>query len=275
MILPFDPAARGRTHPQILTPLRRAWVHDLDGVHHTYQGIPDIYAFYAQIKYQTLREDLPHLSREDIRRIGLESYATTGDGLIGFVATALESGLAPEKEDMFREGLFRLFHKEKFEWVSQHASGILEPCQRTIDLMDRICGQGVRMGLLTQGCFPNWAQPILEARGTLPFFDRHACLDFHSVGYETKKHSTRPLEAAMKFLRATPEEVVFIEDSIDNLITAKSLSPAILCTLISPVPLKPEYKPYVDLHMPDLVTFLEYAHTVYCPKPPRLENVPT
>lgn len=269
MLINFGRAATNLKKIIPLTPERVAWVNDVDGVHHYYEGIDDVYAFYAEMKYRTLCEDFPHLSREDIRTIGLKSYNDTGDGLIGFVDEAIRQNIiTSDGIENFREGIFRLFHKEKFEAVSQRQSLLLQPCDRTTLLLSQLHGY-LNQAILTQGCFPNWAKPVLEARGTLKYFNRHACLDFHDVGYQTKKLSTRPLEMAIRALGSTPEQVVFIEDSIDNIKTAKSLSPQILTVLISRHPLSPENEAFVDIQMPRLVNFLEYARTVFVPNAPK------
>lgn len=270
MIIPFRSATQPPLERQTLTPDRRYCVHDVDGVHHGYEGIDDVFGFYAHVKYVTLQDDFPDLSREDIRLIGLKSYQETGDGLIGFVNAAIQYGvIKPERADLFREGLFRGFHKQKFEIVQERGYDLLIPQPRTIQLMKDISAHFTH-GILTQGCFPNWVKPVLESRGMLSFFEIHACLDFHDVGYETKKLSTKPLQIALDALGARPEETIFIEDSIDNLVMAKALDPRILCVLISDEPLKPQHEPYVDIQMPSLVTFLEYARNQLCKPAPLL-----
>lgn len=270
MIIPFGNATQPPLERQILTPERRYCVHDADGVHHGYEEIDDVFGFYAHVKYVTLQDDFPDLSPEDIRRIGLKSYEETGDGLIGFVDTAIEHGIInPENADLFREGLFRRFHKQKFEIVQERGYALLTPRPRTIQLMNDLSAHFTH-GILTQGCFPNWVKPVLEARGMIEFFERHACLDFHDVGYVTKKLSTKPLQMALDVLGARPEETIFIEDSIDNLVMAKELDPRILCVLITKEGLKPHQDPYVDIQTPDLVTFLEYARNKLCKPAPLL-----
>lgn len=271
MILPFQNAVQS-PDKLALTPDRRFWVNDIDDVHHSYEGAGDIYDFYAHVKYLTLREDFPTLSPEDIRAIGRKSYDETGDGLLGFTSLAKEWNLiSAEREDLFREGLFRSFHREKFQYAKENNMALLNPHTRTIKLLEQLRGH-VQHGILTQGCLMNWVRPVLESRGTWEFFTKHACLDLHDIGYETKKLSTRPIQMAIAALGATPAQTVFLEDSVDNLKMAKIFNPDILTVLITRKNPEPEFEPFIDIHMPDLATFLEFATTRYPVSKPALRN---
>jgi phosphoglycolate phosphatase-like HAD superfamily hydrolase len=136
--------------------------------------------------------------------------------------------------------------------------------------MDELQRAGVTQSFLTQGCRVYWAEPVLEAKTVLPYFDLGLSMDFHDSNYETKKLSMRPIAEAIRRHGATPDKIVFLEDSVDNLVMSKQFDPRILTVMISPQPLPPEKEAFVDIQMPDLVTFLEYARNVFCPLDTRL-----
>ncbi len=77
---------------------------------------------------------------------------------------------------------------------------------------------------------------------------------------------------AIAALGATPAQTVFLEDSVDNLKMAKIFNPDILTVLITRKNPEPEFEPFIDIHMPDLATFLEFATTRYPVSKPALRN---
>ena len=250
-----------------LTIERDAWIHDLDGVHHNYEGLGDIYEFYGRMKYLAFQEKFSHLNEDQIVSMGKKSFRQHGDGLLIFLEHALEIGIAKQSSKfMFLEDLFRYFHKVKFEHATTE---MLTPCVETNAGFNAMAGR-VRHGMLTQGCLPNWGIPTLNAKKRFQFFERHACLDFHDVGYVTKKLSPIPLKMAIKALDTSPERVVFIEDSLDNLATAKKLDRNIMCVYVhnkKPLDALPDY---VDLQVPDLKTLVQMGAKLHAK--PSLDN---
>lgn len=273
MLVPFTTATENRFPHQSLTRNRTAWIYDVDDVLHNYEGAGDIYDFYAEVKILHFGKFFPDLTAIQIREIGLQSYKTLGDGILGYVAYGLSTGVIPPGEEkLFRERFFRDFHKEKFRLVSERNLPLLKPHDRTTQLMDRLNNAGITQSFLTQGCRIHWAEPVLEAKEVLRFFERSISMDFFDSNFETKKLSIHPIAEAIRRHGVSPDKVVFIEDSIDNLVTAKQYDPRILTVLISPRPIAPEKEAFVDIHAPDLVTFLEYAKDIYCPTDPRLTH---
>ncbi len=271
MLVPFTTAAKNRFPRQHLTRNRTAWVYDVDGVIHYYEGIGDILDFYAEVKILHFSGVLPHLNPRQIRALGRKSYEATGDGLLGYVVHALEAGLLkPGEESVFREKIFRGFHQEKFKIVQERDLPLLWPDNRTTQLMEELKQSGVTQSFLTQGCRIHWAEPVLEAKKLLRFFELAISMDFSDSNFETKKLSRKPIVEAIRRHGVSPDKVVFIEDSIDNLVTAKQYDPRILTVLISPRPVAPEKEAFVDIQTPDLVTFLECAQKIFCPPDPRL-----
>src|SRR5690606_11174262 len=86
----------------------------------------------------------------------------------------------------------------------------------------------IRHGVLTQSCVTGWASPFLTMLGRLDYFDPACRLGFVECDFETKAHSTKPLQKAISLMNASPEQVVFIEDTLANIERAKELDPRIL-----------------------------------------------
>lgn len=238
-------ASSNRAHPT-LDAQRTILIHDLDGVHHRYDGLPDLYDFYAKVKYTTLSPHFPDMSAEEIKRHGLDSYKQTGDGLLLFHDLAIARGMNKRDATLFRERIFRDFHQVGRQILEAQAPDIFKSCDLTLRLFEDVA-PFVRHGLLTQSCGENWGKPILQAQGKLKFFDGGALVDFAACDFVTKAMSVEPLRHIMGLMKASPEQCVFLEDSLANLERAKQLSPDIMTVYIChDLPLA-ELPSYVDM----------------------------
>lgn len=253
--------------PQILTPQRTHWIFDVDGVLHSYEGIPDVMAFFAQVKLKTLRDDFHMMTDDEIIGLGKKSYLETGDGLHLYSDHAVQTRIiANENKDLFREGLLRRFHRKKLQATQEGNLDLLQGCSQTNDFLSKLNNAGIGFSFLTQSCRRHWAEPVLQSRGLLEHFNRYQSLDFHEIGYQTKKLSYSPIEQAVKATDLTPDKIVFIEDSADNLVTAKKRFPTLLTVLISKTPVSGPAASFIDRQAEDLKMFLQDAQTVYNPR---------
>lgn len=256
---------------QVLDQTRRKWGHDYDGVHNRYSHVPDIYAYLGAIKVAALQILYPaaveRLGADELRRIGVEWYHKTGDGLRGFVEMAIADMGVDEFE--FQRDLHALYNKINFERTVQQFPQLFERCANVNARLENLRG-AVEHGLVTQSCLVNWAIPGLKRQERIEYFLPRAMIGFEEVGYVTKSHSTHPVDTIMTLMKAKPEEFVFIEDTPGNLKKAKELDPRILTVHIcengaedAPVP------DYVDIRVPNLDTFLQQAEAVFMPAAPR------
>lgn len=244
--------------------------HDYDGVHNRYSHVPDIYAYLGAIKIAALQILYPsaieQFGADELRRIGVEWYHKTGDGLRGFVEMAMADMGVDEYE--FQRELHTLYNKINFERTVSEYPQLFELCTTVNGRLDNLRGH-VEHGLVTQSCLVNWAIPGLKRQERIDYFLPHAMIGFEESGYVTKSHSTRPVETIMRLMNAKPEEFVFIEDSPGNLKKAKELDERILtvhiCEGEDAVPL-PDY---IDIRVPNLDTFLQQAETVFVPATPK------
>jgi FMN phosphatase YigB (HAD superfamily) len=246
---------------QVLGPNRRKIVHDYDGVHYDYAVVPDIYGFLGEVKVFLAEKLFPTLLEEigaaELKRIGVESYHKTGDGLRGFVDLAIERLGVDEAE--FQRDLHILYNQTNMVRTLQQYPSIFEYCGQTNALMDSLRGY-VDHAILTQSCLDNWARPGLIRQQRHDYFKTF--VGFAEGGYVTKSHSTRPLETVMRQMNARPEETIFIEDSLPNLKKAKELDDRILTVHIChgqqcAVP------DYVDIQARKLPIFLSQLATVH------------
>ncbi len=252
---------------------RTVLIHDLDGVHHRYDGLRDLYDFYAQIKYQTLSPHFPEMSAEEIKRHGLDSYKQTGDGLLLFHDLAIARGMSKTEAAMFRERIFRDFHQAGRQALEAQAPNIFKSCSLTLRLFEDVA-PFVRHGLLTQSCGENWGQPILQAQGKLRFFEAGALIDFAACDFVTKAMSVEPLRHIMRLMNARPEQCVFLEDSLANLERAKQLSPEIMTVYIChDLPLA-ELPSYVDMQARGLNEILYKLRKEHLEQTPSKEMAP-
>ena len=248
---------------QVLDAKRRTFIHDYDGVHYDYAIVPDIYAYLGGIKVFLAETLFPAILAEigpdELKRIGVHYYHSTGDGLRGFVELAMEKMGVDEKE--FQRELHILYNKTNLQRTLQDFPGIFAPCSLINRSLDNLRGH-VRHGILTQSCVDNWARPGLKLQNRIGYFEEDAFVGFAEGGYVTKSHSTRPLETILKAMGAKPEESVFIEDSLPNLKKAKELDPRILTVHIchGNVCAVPDH---VDIQVCTLDVFLNQVEALY------------
>lgn len=259
---------------QKLTADRTVFIHDWDGVHHTYGQphgeIKNIYDFYADTKVMVVKELLPQLSPDDIRQIGLKSYKETGDGLLLFTNKALDLGVISHDEAHdFRKNLFHEWHRIGTMRLHIRAPEIFMPDHQTNGAFERLYGR-VRHGLLTQSCLRYWSGPQLDAQDKRRFFDPDALMDFVDIRFVPKAQSYAPLAKLMSKMGARPEHTVFIEDSLANLERAKELDPRILTVYVcGDLPL--DHVPgYVDIQVRHVADLLNMAADLH--KQPRLQT---
>lgn len=244
---------------QVLNASRKVFLHDLDGVHYSYELFGNVYEFCADVKSEVVPKLLPGLTKEDAKKIGKESYLQTGDGLHLFIEMARDRG---HDVDEFRDRLHADYHKLQLERVRNLVPQVLEPCDRTIDLFKQL-SPSVRHGMITQSCRVEWASPILSAKKHIGFFEQDSVFGFREFGWQRKAASTFALSALMKHMDARPEQSVFIEDNLDNLKKAKELSGDLLTVFLchskpqNPVPA------YVDVQVPTLRDFFDLAASAH------------
>jgi len=255
---------------QKLTKDRVFWVHDLDGVHHNYDGIPNIYEFYARMKILTIRPHFPHLSDDEIFTYGMKSYKETGDGMLLFCEYARERGMAEKEVSAFRQSNFRIFHQHAIAYMREFAPNVFVPRPAVIASFERLKPH-IMHGLLTQSCGIHWGRPILSAQQKIGYFNPDAIIDFADMGYITKAKRVEPLAGIMSIMGARPEQVVFIEDSLENLERAKELDQRILTVYVCrDLPLSP-LPGYVDLQVRSVDDLLRMAADLYPQVEPKEE----
>lgn len=259
---------------QELTADRTEFLHDWDGVHHTYGQphgkIKNIYEFYADTKVMVVSAFLPQLSPGDIRQIGHKSYKETGDGLLLFTDKALDLGVIGHREAPdFRKNLFHDFNRIGTMRLQILAQEIFIPDHKTNAAFERLDGK-VRHGLLTQSCLRYWSGPQLDAQDKRRFFEPDALMDFADMRFVPKAQSYAPLAKLMSKMGARPEQTVFIEDSLANLERAKELDPRILTVYVcGDLPLD-KVPGYVDIQVRHVADILNMAADLHKqPKPQR------
>jgi FMN phosphatase YigB (HAD superfamily) len=264
---------------QELTPQRTHWIHDFDGVHYDTHLFDDVYGniyqFYGQAKLITFRKMMPGLEWSDEKIIaeGKKSFLKHKDGLKVYVDFALASGMTSNPVEYY-EDFHRQFHKHAFDLAFRPNSGIIiQPDPGMLSLMGAIAPV-IRHGLVTMSCLQTWAAPFLEKMDMLRFFDSNALIGAKEADFLNKKNSTRPLQIGMEKLGARPEQTVFIEDTIENLVMAKKLDNRILTIWIPNEPFDGPLPESVDIRVPRLKAFLAMAQPVMAPSIKQNHNAP-
>ncbi|MFA5592969.1 MAG: hypothetical protein WC989_06625 [Micavibrio sp.] len=252
---------------QTLTTRRKKILEDLDGVHYDYTEIPSITDYCGDIKAAIVPPLLPGIGTEEAKRIGQQSYFDTGDGLEYFIRMAQDRGM---DADLFRDALHESYHVTQWERMTVDFPHLFHRCDATVASYTRLQTHGVAHGLVTQSCLQTWAIPLLTSQGKIGFYRQEALGGFRESGWFRKKDSPEPVLRGMKRMDAAPEELVFIEDNLDNIETAKTISGDILTVFISRKPLDPvtAQKRGVDIHVPDLKSFYNMAANALDAAPP-------
>ena len=249
---------------QILTPARRKVAHDYDGVHYDYAAMGDVYAFLGQVKLSLAEMLFPDLLAElgaaKIIEIGKASYHRTGDGLYDFVEMVHARDPDRNREELQRE-VHVLYNQINMRRTLSDFPDVFSECAATNASLSRIGGH-LHHGLATQSCLENWAVPGLKRQNRFHHFDPDALIGFAEGGFQTKSMSTEPLRRLLDKMKAQPEEVIFLEDSLENLRMAKTLDARILTVHIchdTPSAVLPDF---VDIQVPKLHTFLHQVESV-------------
>lgn len=254
---------------QQLTANRTHFIHDFDGVHlaiNFFQHTDtDPHRFYGLAKIAAANEIMPDgwVADANFLQTCKENYLNTGDGLAIFRDLAKAHKL---DEHALYSDAHRLYHRISFDMaVKGHGHGIV-PCEKSIDAFEQLKGH-VQHGLLTMSCLDNWARPLLTTLKLVGYFNPSAMMGAGDVGFKNKANSTYPLAFALQRMNAQPENAVFIEDSLKNLATAKTLDEGILTVFVSETAIPDSIPPFVDIHVRKVADFLEMARDVIVAKP--------
>ena len=244
-----------------LNSTRNIFIHDFDGVHYLYDDIPQIYEAFKVCARNAALEILKNeggvKERADVDCAVYNSYAEFGTATYAILKLA-------EKENLDRALLStynRLRHKKMLDWIEKEHSYIMKPCEETTQCFQKLQQLGVSHGLLTAGDYKEWAEPFLEKKDTLKYFEQTCRLDFVEVGYYSKTKNSIPMKVALEKLKAKPEQVVFIEDSLKNFKPVKENYPEILTVLVSNEEDLLGHDD-VDMQFSDLKTFLQFASEI-------------
>lgn len=248
----------------ILTPERRVFIHDYDGVHYPYSAFKtdrfeDVYSFLAIAKVAIAKVHLPDLSPEMAFDMGRRSYRETGDGL-GLYLRHLSEVMGVDTAQV-RPQLHRDLHIEAYKLIAGNFDHLFAPDANVNTAFERLRGH-VNHGLLTQGCVDGWARPLLTLQQRIDYFTQSCLIGFAETNFVTKADSIEPLRLAITSMGAHPEEVVFLEDTLANLKKAKELDPRILTVHIRDTDPHTDYD-FVDLSFPTFSAFMEEAVKVY------------
>ena len=205
----------------------KAVVWDYDGVHYPYAALPDWRSF-DHIRLEVVRRYLPDFSDQQIIDIAAEGYARYGDNVQSFYAWAKKNGRDAEK---IRQGIFRDYHRDLFNYVAQEHSGIITAHQPTIEAFKE-CSHIVQHGLVTHSSLEEWALPLLAEQKLLNFFNPAAMFGLDDVDYNTKVETVVGLERAMMALNLKPHQILFAEDSMPNIVFAHTNLPGLKTAFI-------------------------------------------
>lgn len=209
---------------QVLTKSRTVFIHDFDGVHYPGNVIPDMRAFLAKPKAEAAAQLLPDLGYDEAFQMGINSFIETHDGQLYYAQHAEKLGMDVAK---FRRDFHKVFHINAQKYMEAEYSHLFAIDTKINQLFEET-RPFIRHGVLTQSCITQWATPFLTMLGRLDYFDEACRLGFVECDFETKAHSTKPLQKAITAMNASPEQVVFIEDTLANIERAKELDPRIL-----------------------------------------------
>ncbi len=253
---------------QALTAKRTVFIHDLDGVHYPYHLFGDITDFCGDIKATVAPLLLEGLDAVEAKKLGRNSYLTTGDGLHVFVEMARERGL---NADDFRETIHRDYHVLQLTKVRELYPHVLGRSEKTVGLFESLRPH-VRHGMITQSCRETWAAPVLTDLGHIGFFDQPSIFGFREFGWHKKAESTEPLRRIVNHMGAQPDQCIFIEDNLDNLKKAKEFSGDLLTVFLCHNKPRTPVPDFVDIQTENLSSLFDMAARVHCV--PRLQTRP-
>jgi len=104
----------------------------------------------------------------------------------------------------------------------------------------------------------DWAKRVLEHTKLAEFFEPDYILGAEDYNFEDKAHSARGILTALELTGATPDEVLFVEDTLPNLKPAKEKAGVNTAYLHHSRPMNDNDMGFVDLKVQDTPELLKW-----------------
>lgn len=249
-------------------------VSDVDGVLLRFEQYKDGKLGYFQLCAETNAEavcnHIPTLPFDEAVKMGIESYQKYSSGITGYLPTAEKAGFDPDK---FASRLGREFHYLLLENLLVRDPGFFDPNEELVKSIEDL--QDGRKGgaLASHSCRDNWMAPAFNLNGLGESFETR--LGFSQL--------VLPKHDCAKFIERMSEQtgipianMAFIEDTLRNLVKAKTEHPDVTTIFISDTPLKPDepgYQ-YVDMQVTHVEDFYrKWARDLDGPQPEKAELI--